>query len=256
MIQAKLSQLQRVGLRLILLAAFSSAVLTASAQLTPGDSAPIIPAPPPDKIVRNISITFTGAKTLDEARVRAQMSLREGEPFSDERVDQDIRALFATGAIEDVTIRTADAAGGVNVVVNIIGRGAVGTILFNGNTVFDDGRLRREIEVKVGDPVDEVKLASAQLKIRELYEKRGFPDVLISYSTQPDSREGFTTVVFNVAEGARGVIDAISFEGNTAIKSSKLRKAITSKKKTFWRLWGKAGKLDNEALQADIKAIE
>ncbi len=208
------------------------------------------------QIVRRIQIQFTGAQSLDEARVRAQMSLREGEAYSDEKVERDIRSLFATGAIEDVNIRAVDVSGGVNVIVSITGRGAVGGISFLGSSLFDDARLRKEIEVKPGDPVDEAKLAAAQQKIRELYSKRGYSDVLVTYSTQPDSREGFTAVIFNIAEGARGIINDIRFEGNTAIKDSKLSKVLKSKKKSFWRLWGKKGKLDNEALQEDIKAVE
>lgn len=208
------------------------------------------------KVVRNIRVEFVGPQSLDEARVRAQMSLREGEVYSQDREEQDIRNLFGTGAIENVDIVTSEVAGGVNVVVRIFGRGAVGTIAFNGNTVLDDPRLRKEIEIKPGDPVDEAKLAAAQAKIRELYEKRGFSDVLVAYSTQADTKEGFTAVIFNIEEGARGIIDDIRFEGNTVIKDSKLRKVLKSKKKTFWRLWGKAGKLDNQALQEDVKAVE
>lgn len=232
--------------------------LFALATLPPATGFAQVPAEAPaaSKIVRGISVQFTGARSLDEARVRAQMSLREGEAFADEKVERDIRNLFATGAIEDVNIRAVDVAGGVNVIVTITGRGAVGGISFLGSSVFDDDRLRKEIEVKPGDPVDESKLAAAQQKIRELYSKRGFSDVLVTYSTQPDSRDGFTAVIFNIAEGARGIINDIRFEGNTVIKASKLRSVLKSKKKSFWRLWGKAGKLDNEALQEDIKAVE
>lgn len=210
----------------------------------------------PAKKVKKVEVNFTGAQSLDEARVRGQMSLREGEDYADEKVEQDIRNLFGTGAIEDVNIRTVDVAGGVNVIVSIVGRGAIGTISFVGNSMVDEGKLRKDIEVKAGDPVSESQLAAAQVKIREVYEKRGYSDVLVTYSTRPDTRNGFTAVIFNVEEGARGLIGDIRFEGNTAIKSGKLKAVLKSKEKSFWRLWGKAGKLNNEDLQADIKAVE
>jgi outer membrane protein insertion porin family len=217
---------------------------------------PVIPAAQATKKIVSMTVRFVGAQSLDEARVRAQMSLREGEDYSDDRVERDIRSLFATGAIDDVSIEGNDVSGGVAVVVTVIGRGAIGSISFNGNRVFEDPRLRREIELKTGDVVDDRKLAEAQGKIRELYQKRGFADTLVTYSTQPDTQEGFTAVVFNIVEGSRGIIDDIRFEGNNSIKSSKLRDALKSKRKTFWRLWGKAGKLDNELLTQDIVAVE
>jgi outer membrane protein insertion porin family len=207
-------------------------------------------------LVKNVRVEFVGPQSLDEARVRAQMSLREGEVYSKDREEQDIRNLYATGAVENVTIDATPVTGGLNMLVKIFGRGAIGTIAFAGNTVLDDSRLKKEIELKPGDPVDEAKLAAAQAKIRELYEKRGFSDVLVAYATQADTKEGFTAVIYNIEEGARGIIDDIRFEGNNAIKDSKLRKVLKSKKKTFWRLWGKAGKLDNQALQEDVKAVE
>lgn len=232
-----------------MLALLANAPLSVSAQE--------IAAPAAQQIVRDIQINFSGSKSLDEARVRSQMSLREGEAYSDEKVEQDIRNLFGTGAIEDVNIRTEEApGGGVRVIVAIVGRGAVGDVAFQGNTVFDNNRLRREIEIKPGDPVSELRLTTAQQKIRELYSKRGYSDVLVTYTTGPDSREGFTSVVFNIEEGARGVIGDIRFEGNTALSERKLKKALKSKEKEFWRVWGKSWKLDNEVLQEDIKAIE
>lgn len=210
----------------------------------------------PAKKVRKVEVTFSGAQSLDEARVRGQMSLREGEDYTEDKVEQDIRNLFGTGAIEDVSIRSVDVTGGVNVLVNIVGRGAVGTISFVGNSAVDESKLRKDIEVKPGDPVSEAQLTAAQQKIREVYEKRGFSDILVTYSTQPDSRNGYTAVIFNIEEGARAVINDIRFEGNTAIKSRKLKKSLKSKEKTFYRLWGKSWKLNNEGLQEDIKTVE
>ena len=152
-------------------------------------------------IVRDVQVVFKGAATMDEARVKSQMATRVGQPFLDETVERDIRTLYATGAVENLDIQAQNVAGGVRVVVAITGRGAIGDIHFMGNTVFDADKLRREIKVKVGDPVDEIKLASAQTDIREMYEKKGYADVAVSYESTPSSREGFTAVVFKIDEG-------------------------------------------------------
>ena len=208
-------------------------------------------------IVRDVQVVFKGAVTMDEARVKSQMATRVGQPYLDETVERDIRALYGTGAIENLDIQAQDVGGnGVRVVVILTGRGAIGEIHFLGNTVFGTDTLRKEIKPRVGDPVDEIKLASAQTAIREKYEKKGYSDVLVSYETSPSSREGFSAVTFKVDEGARGLIHDIKFQGLTAIKERTLRGKLKSKEKTFWRLWGKAGKLNNEDLQEDVKIIE
>ena len=208
-------------------------------------------------IVRDVQVVFKGAVTMDESRVKSQMATRVGQPYLDETVERDIRSLYGTGAVENLDIQAQDMGeNGVRVMVIITGRGAIGEIDFLGNTVFGTDTLKKEIKPRVGDPVDEIKLAAAQTAIHDKYEKKGYPDVIVSYETAPSAREGFTTVTFKVDEGARGIIHDIRFEGLTAIKERTLRGKLKSKEKTFWRLWGKAGKVNNEALQEDVKIIE
>ncbi len=214
------------------------------------------PASAGKRIVKQVDVVFKGTVTMDDRRVRAQMSTREGEPYLEDAVERDIRALYATGSVDNVDIQPFNVPGGVRVVVTLSGRGGIAEISFLGNGAIDNDRLRKEIEVKVGDPVDDAKLSTAANKIRELYEKKGFSDILVTYDVTPSAKAGFTTVLFKVEEGGRGLIGDIRFEGNTAIKDSKLRSKLKSKEKTFWRLWGKAGKLDNQAVLEDVRAIE
>jgi outer membrane protein insertion porin family len=213
-------------------------------------------APAARKVVKDVQITFKGAVKLDENRIRSQMSTRVGQPFTDEAVERDIRALYSTGVVENLDIRAVDVAGGVRVIVEIVGRGGIGELGFSGNTVFDNDRLAKEIEVKVGDPVDDGKLSAAQQKIVEMYEKKGYSDVIVSYDITPSTREGFSTVVFKMDEGARGIIHDIRFEGNTALSARKLRTKLKSREHHFWNLWGKAGKLNSQDMREDIKIIE
>ncbi|MFM2169012.1 MAG: outer membrane protein assembly factor BamA [Verrucomicrobiota bacterium] len=207
-------------------------------------------------IVRDVQVVFKGTATMDADRVKSQMATRVGQPFLDETVERDIRTLYGTGAVENLDIQAQNVSGGVRVVVTIAGRGAIGDIHFMGNTVFDGDKLRKEIKVKVGDPVDEIKLAAAQSDIREMYEKKGYADVSVSYEGAPSTREGFTSVIFKVDEGARGLIHDIRFEGLTCVKAGAVKAKLKSKEKTFWRIWGKAGKLNNQDLQEDVRTVE
>jgi outer membrane protein insertion porin family len=214
------------------------------------------PAAVGKRIVRDVQVVYKGAATLDANRVKAQMATRVGEPYTDESVERDIRTLYATGSVENVDIQAVNVDGGVRVIVTLSGRGGIGEINFLGNGAFDNDKLRKEIEVKVGDPVDDAKLTTAQQKIRELYEKKGFSDVLVTYDVAPSTKEGFSSVLFKIEEGSRGLIGDIRFEGNNAISSRTLKGKIKSKEKTFYRLWGKVGKLDNQTVIDDVKIIE
>ncbi len=208
------------------------------------------------KIVKEVQVIIKGSVKLDENRIRSQMSTRVGQPYTDESGERDMRTLYGTGAIENIEINAVDVPGGVKVTVEIIGRGQIAEILFVGNTSIDKAKLRKDVAVKVGDPVDDIKLSAAQQKIVEVYEKKGFADVTASYDITPSVREGFSTVTFKIEEGARGIIHNIRFEGNTAIKSRVLRGKLKSQEHHFWNLWGKKGKVSNQDVQEDTKKIE
>ncbi len=213
-------------------------------------------APAAGRTVKSLRIQFKGPASMSEARVRAQMSTREGEAFSDENVEQDIRNLYATGAVDNVDITSSEVPGGVAVTVVVTGRGALGEIRFVGNTAYPESRLLKETELRVGEPVDEAKLAAGQGKIRELYEKKGFAGIVVSYTTEPTG-EGFTRVTYTIGEGARGLVRNINFEGNSAIKSSTLRSKLKLKEKAIYRVWrGKSKTITDDVLFEDRKAVE
>lgn len=214
------------------------------------------PAPAAKKIVKEVQIVLKGGVKLDESRIRSQMSTRVGQPFTNEAVERDIRAIYGTGVVENLDIRGVEAAGGVKVIVEVTARGGIGEINFLGNSVFDNNDLRKVIDVKVGDPVDDIKLSAAQRKITDKYEKKGYSDVIVSYDVTPSAREGFSSVLFKVDEGARGIIHDIRFEGNTAISARKLRGKLKSVEHQVWHVFGKKGKLSTQDVQEDIKIIE
>jgi outer membrane protein assembly factor BamA len=107
------------------------------------------------------------------------MRLKVGETWTREKEEDDLRALFNSGNLLNVTIDTTDVPGGVNVVVTAEARPAMGDLVFQGNTVFKTERLRDEAEFKAGTVVDDTKLNEVRSKILELYTKRGSAETTV-----------------------------------------------------------------------------
>ncbi len=215
-----------------------------------------VPGAGPKKLVKEVQIISVGGAKIDSSRIIANMATREGTTFEEEAVDRDIKNLYTTGLVESVDISTVDVGGGVKVVVKVTGRGAIGEVAFVGNSVIDSEKLRKSVEVKVNEPVDEAKLFAGATKIRESYAKKGFADVGVEYKIESLPTAGFVRVVYSIAEGQRGIINDIRFEGLTAVKESTLRSKLQLKEKRPWHLWGKSGKLNNDGLQEDIRTVE
>jgi outer membrane protein insertion porin family len=211
---------------------------------------------PAKKLVKEVEVISAGGADIDASRIRANMSTREGGVFEEDALERDIKNLYSSGLVENVDIATQDVSGGVKVIVKVTGRGAIGEIYFTGNTVIKTEKLRKDVEVKAGEPVDESKLFAGVNKIREAYSKKGFADVSVDYKLDQMPTKGFVSVTYLIVEGEKGIINDIRFEGLTAVKESVMRGKLKLKEKRAWHLWGKAGKLGNDELQEDIRTVE
>ena len=241
------------------LALLVAAVVTALV-LLPRTSAPaqdLTPMEESGPTVRDISVRYLGARTIDPERVRATMATQIGQPFLRSNAEEDVRSLFATGDVDNVRILTEPVAGGVRVIVELETRGAVGEIAFAGNSRISSDRLRREADnIQVRGPLVDSELQFARRAIEDLYAKRGFGAVRVSYRIDPLEQEGFSRVTFVVDEGDRSLVRRIRFEGNTTLSDSDLRGAITTRPRGWLSFITGSGRTSDSQLDEDARAVE
>jgi len=246
-----LVMLHRWTLCLLVAGTFNTLVtVQVNAQDTPAAALPA------KKLVREVQIISAGGAQIDESRIRANMSTREGGAFEVDAVERDIKALYNSGLVEAVDISTEDSGSGVRVIVRVTGRGVIGEVAFVGNSVIKSDKLLKDVDIKAGQPVDETKLFAGVTKIRDAYSKKGYADVAVDYKLDAMPTKGFVSVTYNIVEGERGIINDIRFEGLTALKEKELLAKMKLKIKRPWHLWGKSGKLSNDLLQEDIRTVE
>src|SRR5438876_8795585 len=130
-------------------------------------------------IVREIEIRFDGPETVNRAVVMANIQTAVGKPRSRDIVEQDVRSLIGTGFFFDVRVLEEPAADGVKIIFQVRGKATLKDVVFEGNKIFKTERLKREASQKAGDIIDERKAHADALKMKELYQKGGWPDVKI-----------------------------------------------------------------------------
>src|SRR6266542_1012059 len=212
------------------------------------------PAGPP--MIRSIDVEYTGPKLVSKERILAQMRTKVGQPFSDQVVEQDIETLYKTGAILNVRIFAQPEGDGVKVIVAVQTRSIVREIEIDGAERIKPKRLRKEIKLKINQPVDEELLEEARQKMIELYQGHGYNDVTIQFRVDPiDQSRGTARVVFTVNEGLKGAVSKVRFEGNAHFSDRVLRKQMKTKGKTLISLFDKSGRLDETQLQQDLDSI-
>lgn len=221
----------------------------------PSDAGPALnERPAASRVVRDIEIRFRGPATVDRARVLALMRLKVGEPWTQEKEEDDLRAFVNSGSLINPTIDTIPVSNGLKVIVTSEARQAMGELVFQGNTVFNSERLREEVPFRAGEVVDESDLSAAKTKILELYKKKGYPDAVVTYDLSA-SANGFSQVRIIIDEGGRGVIHSVQFQGNTVFSSRRLRGVVESDNKN-WILFLSKRKLDREKVERDMAAVQ
>src|SRR5438094_2771768 len=211
------------------------------------------PAPP---IVRSIEVEYTGPGTVSKERILAQIRTRVGQPYSNEVVEQDIAVRYKTGYIHNVRIFAQPEGDGVKVIVAVQTRAIMREIEIAGAERIKAKRLRKEIKLRLNQPVNEQQLEEARQKIIEVYQGRGFTDVSVQFRVDPiDEKRGTARVVFTVTEGVKGAVRAIHFEGNAHFSEKVLRKQMKTRGRTPIYFVDKSGRLDEVQLEQDLDKI-
>src|ERR1041385_1724311 len=167
-----------------------------TALIVRGQAAPSAPAPP---VIHSLEVQYTGPATISKERILAQMRTKVGQVYSNDIVQEDIKALYKTGYIRNVRIFAQPEGDGVRVIVAVQTRAVVREIEINGAERVKPTRLRKEIKVRLNQAVDEQQLEEARQKIIEVYQGRGFTNVSVDYRLEPiDEERGTEGVSFTV----------------------------------------------------------
>ena len=207
-------------------------------------------------IVRQIEIQYAGPATLSRQRILSNMKTTVGQPYSEQTVEDDVRSLYATGLVTNVRIYGEPLPDGVKVIVVIQTRVTLTEVVIQGNQIVKAKRLRRELNLKTGTPLDEQALEQARQKLVELYQKRGYPDTDVQYKVDVNEDRGTARVTFAISEGQKSVVKTIRFVGNTVLTSKRLRKEMKTKENNFLGFVTGAGRLNNQQLDGDVQKLK
>lgn len=221
-----------------------------------------VPPPPPQTglaaapVVRAVEVQFAGASTVSKEKILANMRTRVGRQYSEQAVEEDIRNLYATGNVSNVRIFGEPVKDGVKVIVVVQSKGQISEVTLAGVQLLKETRVRKEISAKPGDTLSETTLQADKEKILKYYADKGFTEVDVTYKTEINEKLGTVRVAFTVNEGGKTVINSVTFAGNSALKTSELRKVVKTKKKGVLNFFSSgAGRLNSELLESDALAL-
>src|SRR5947207_7548028 len=104
------------------------------------------PGPP---VIRSMEVQYSGPATISKERILAQMRAKVGQPYSNEVVQEDIKALYKTGYIRNVRIFAQPEGDGVKVTVAVQTRSIVREVEMTRAERIKANGLGKETKVKL-----------------------------------------------------------------------------------------------------------
>ncbi|MFO1046431.1 MAG: outer membrane protein assembly factor BamA [Geminicoccaceae bacterium] len=175
-------------------------------------------------------IVVEGNQRIEPSTVESYLSIRAGEPYDTQKVDDSIKSLYATGLFEDVSIQLQ----GSDLVVRVQENPIINRIAFEGNKRLETKVLESEIQLRPRVVYTRARVQNAVNRILELYRRNG------RYAAKVEPKiieldQNRVDLVFEISEGPTTGVGGISFIGNEAYSDSTLRGVIQTRETAWYR---------------------
>ncbi|HTT78668.1 MAG TPA: outer membrane protein assembly factor BamA [Stellaceae bacterium] len=224
-----------------------AAVLFAAGALA-ATRAPAVAVPMAGGRIANIRVE--GNRRIEAASVRSFLLVKAGDPWDPERVDDSLKALFATGLFADVRMIRE----GNTLVVKVVENPIINRIAFEGNSRLSDKDLTAAIHLRPQLVYTRTAVQDDVRRILELYRLRGHFAATVDPKVIQLS-ENRVDLVFEINEGPATEVRSINFVGNARFSDSTLRGVIATKESRWWRFLSTADTYDPDRVAYDRELL-
>jgi outer membrane protein insertion porin family len=203
-------------------------------------------------------IDIRGNRRIPEETIRFYIQSRPGEPYSEARLESDLRDVYKANFFEYIEIQERDGDVGKIITFVVKEKPLIRAIEYVGNKSFTESNILDEFkERKVGlttdSQYDPSKIEAAKRALRGLMLQNGKPlgTIRSEIDNIPPSS---VRVRFIMDEGPNVRIGQIRFTGNTVFSDKELKSALKlDREKTLLTMFKGLDKYHKEKLEADIE---
>jgi len=181
------------------------------------------------------TVKVAGNRSVSVDQVLAAARSRSGELFSPAAATEDSGRIAKLKGIQYSYYNTTVVDGKIELTFVVVERSIIRSINFRGNKKLKAVALKKKSDLQVGNYLDPIMAASGAKRIEEYYHEKGFAfaQVKIDENQLPAGR-----VLYGVYEGPRVRVKSVSYSGNKAIPTGKIKKGLKSKTRKFFLLPG------------------
>ena len=200
------------------------------------------------------NIRVEGLQRISEGTIYNYLPVNIGDRMDQRRLQEAIRALFATGFFSNIELRQDDA----TLVVVVQERPSIESFEITGNKDIKTEDLQkslRTVGLATGKTFDRSVLDEVQGFLTDQYFSRGKYAVRINPQVEevPGNK---VRIKIDVVEGARARIRQINLVGNTAYDDEELQEAFELRTPNWLSWYKQDDRYSRESLQGDIEKLQ
>jgi outer membrane protein insertion porin family len=196
------------------------------------------------------AIEVSGNRSIEPEVVRSHLLFAKGEAYDPAKVDQSLKALFATGMFSDVRIERRGGA----VVVKVVENPIVARVAIEGNSAVDKAKLEEQVQLKTRARYTVSKGHADAVRLRDAYRRLGRLTTTVDVKTSEPSA-GRVDVTFVVKEGEVTKVDRITFVGNRAYTEGQLRDVVSTSQSGWFDILKTAAFYDPDRIDRDKELL-
>ena len=169
-------------------------------------------------------IEITGLRSISKEELLYLLDLQEGRTLNRASLRLGLKRAFLKGIFSDIVVESNDAA--FNVIrITVKEKSLIKSIEINGNNFFSTRFIRKNVPLKKGDRLNELKLSNSVSALNDVLRKKGFPDSKVTYSIS-DPVQSKVIIYLMIDEGAPLVVKGIRISAGRETDMESVSKRI------------------------------
>ncbi len=201
-----------------------------------------------------VEVKVEGNVRIEADAIKRVIKTKPGSVFLARSISRDLKAIYAMGYFDDVRVESKKSGDGQVIIFHVKEKPTIRHIRFEGNHVFENNELMDALDIKTGSILNTFKVKSNIEAIKNMYREKNYHNVEVTYKVIPREHNQ-ADLEFDISEGEKIRIKEITFVGNHAYSSKKLKGLMKTSEKGFFSWLTSSGDLKMEDLKQDVAQI-
>src|SRR5881397_1001393 len=181
------------------------------------------------------TVAFRGNSRIAESALRGDVGISPGSALNYRTLQRAIKNLYATSQFEDIRVVCEVDKGHALLGFELKERPILGDVDVRGAERVPLGKVRDQVDLLIGRPIDPSQVARAIARIDSVYVSKGY--YLAQARAETTTVAAGTKITFVIDEGTRMAVSGVRIDGNQRVGDRELVSAMQTKPEGFfwWR---------------------